>query len=131
MKARILPSPPSLPRRRKETQEFLASYATSCADSRLSLNVQHMLCEVLWRISKGIAANDETSECAKVTDEFEKRVVTKKGGRRMGILDWWQHDEGCAARIAACSERNRCGIKRTQSAISLGASMRCPRCDRA
>ena len=59
-----------------------------------------MLCEVLWRISHGIKPCDEDTPCAPITDEFYKRLVTKKGAKkRMGILDFWQHGAGIEARL--------------------------------
>ena len=47
----------------------------------------------------------------------------------MGILLWWQHGAGVEARIAACSDANRCGIKRKKTQKEQGAVSRCPRCD--
>ena len=104
-------------------------YAGNCCASHLSLNTQRMLCEVLWRISQGLEANDDTSECATMPEEFEKRLVTQKGKKRMGILDYWQHGPGVDARIAACTIRNPCGIKRNVIQRSAGAEARCEKCD--
>ena len=60
---------------------------------------------------------------------FERRLVSGKGEARMGILLWWQGASGFAARIATCSDKNRCGVKRTAPAVLQGVPARCERCD--
>ena len=64
--------------------------------------------------------------CAPITDEFYKRLVTKKGAKkRMGILDFWQHGAGIEARLCACSDKNPCGLKRDSRQRANGIQKRC------
>ena len=103
----LIGSDPLLREKGKEMQEFMESYAGRCAASTIPVSTQDGICDILWRISHGIKSNDEQTACEPVSPEFEKRMVTKKGQkRRMGILDWWQHEHGVKARVAACSAKN-------------------------
>ena len=127
----VIGKDPLLKGKGPEMVHFLIEYTKKCCASTLSLNTQHLFCDVMWRIANGIDYHDESTECPPMPPEFEKRLVTQKGKRRMGILDWWQHGAGVDARIASCTGpgKNACGIKRNALQLKTGAAARCVKCD--
>ena len=117
--------------RNEKMLAFMGEYAKNCCDGHITVSTQKMISDVLYRISQGLESNDDTSECAPMPSEFESRLVTEKGKKRMGILDWWQHGQGVDVRVDACTGpgKNPCGIKRNATQRGIGAEARCALCD--
>ena len=117
--------------------EFIVTYMNNeyCGPSP-ELHVQTKIAKVLYKIVNGYAPDDKQcidangKKLGDMPRAFQKRCVGRENGKRMGILDFYQHQEkGILARAHACEPGNRCGLKLTVAQANQGVKPKCAFCN--